>query len=138
MGTAPGSATTRGAWPEASDSTLQEAYRRRKRNLDAGSCGIGGDGHAGAVQIRDPARDGKPESRALGVAAGALAPVESLENPRQLVGRNPNATVGDDDGTRTVACRYIQSYASPLGVYLIALSSTMRTRRSTSSASPVI
>src|SRR2546430_12932888 len=54
------------------------------------------------MEIRNPARDSESQTGALGLRAGAVAAIESLEDAGQLVRWNPDACVGHDRGALPV------------------------------------
>src|ERR1700730_568216 len=71
----------------------------RKADAEPGSAMGGGLGADGAtLALDDGPRDREPQPEAGGVALPRrAAPVEAIEEPRQLVGRQPGAIVGDHD-----------------------------------------
>ena len=60
------------------------------------------------MEIGYPLRDREPQARTLGVAAGALSTVETLEDARQLVAGNSDPGVGHDHRTLTVPRHYVE------------------------------
>ncbi len=66
------------------------------------------------MQFRDPARDGQTESCPLRLTARAVAAVEALEDPGQLIGGNANSGVRDDHRAFAVSGCNIQPDASTL------------------------
>src|SRR5438034_8890270 len=77
------------------------AQRERHRDPGAGP-GLRGDVDPGAVFLRDPPRDREPQPGPVRIAARRLGAVEPVEYERELVGRDSDTGVGDDDGARSV------------------------------------
>src|SRR5438093_3364008 len=76
---------------------------QRERHGDPGAApGLRGDDDPGAVFLRDPPRDREPQPGPVRIAARRLGAVEPVEYERELVGRDSDTGVGDDDGARSV------------------------------------
>src|SRR5438132_8158974 len=82
--------------------------------LDTRAGGVGGDRDPGVVEVGDPARDRKTKPGALCLAAGAVTPIEALENPRQFLGGDANAAVGHNHGALAVASCNVEPYTPTL------------------------
>src|SRR5258708_28484855 len=91
-------------WREGKKRTLRQPYSCGEVDFDACAGWVGSDRNPGAVPIRDPARDGQTQSCPLRLTARAVAAVEALEDPGQLIG-----------GERKFQCPYHPPTLSRLG-----------------------
>src|SRR5881396_2753606 len=103
---------------EAKEGTLRQPYSCGEVDFDACAGWVGSDRNPGAVPICDPARDGQTQSCPLRLTARAVAAVEALEDPGQLIGGNANSSVRDDHRAFAVSGCNIQLDASTLGCVL--------------------
>src|SRR5258708_33839754 len=88
-------------WREGKKRTLRQPYSCGEVDFDACAGWVGSDRNPGAVPIRDPARDGHTQSCPLRLTARAVAAVEALEDPGQLIGGDGDSP--DPGGRRGVA-----------------------------------
>src|SRR5258706_3401947 len=96
------------AWcREAKKRTLRQPYSCGEVDFDACAGWVGSDRNPGAVPIRDPARDGQTQSCPLRLTARAVAAVEALEDPGQLIGGDANFRGRLDHRRVSASCRNI-------------------------------
>src|SRR4051794_26561552 len=80
---------------------LMSGYGRRRQHdgeggAGAGALAVGGDG--AAVHVDDALDDGKPEAgRTFAASRLGREPLETAEQPAEVLGRQPGALVADPD-----------------------------------------
>ena len=89
---------------------------------------------ARAVAFGDGLDDGQPQAAAVGIRAGHA--VEAAEDALALLGRDAGAAVFQDKVTPTGLARRSISTVPPCGVYLMALSTRLRSMMLSASAWP--